>query len=44
MICPNCGSNNKEDSKFCANCGKEIPLEGKDTTSNKYKHDIITLK
>jgi len=32
-ICNNCGTSNKETSKFCANCGAEIKIE-ENTTSN----------
>ncbi len=35
MVCKNCNCNNKENSKFCSNCG--MPLEGQIT----YKKDTI---
>lgn len=34
MFCPNCGSNNTEDAKFCTGCGAPLSNEVKEENAN----------
>lgn len=34
MFCPHCGTQNPKDAKFCASCGKPLPLESTTGTTS----------
>ena len=45
MICNNCGKNNKENAKFCANCGSILVKKKPSNKKNnkKYQLSIIAI-
>lgn len=43
MYCEECGAKNKENSKFCENCGHEIKIESKEK-NNEMKKNAETVK
>lgn len=45
-ICPNCGTNNKSDSNFCGNCGKQliqnnVVVNGQDNIQHNKNNDYM---
>ena len=43
MKCIKCGTENKEDAKYCVNCGEELNKENKTLTNNKPNKKTIYL-
>jgi hypothetical protein len=42
--CPNCGANNNSNSKYCSQCGHEIPAFEYKIPDNPVENQLVTIK
>ncbi|MCS7192094.1 MAG: zinc ribbon domain-containing protein, partial [Armatimonadetes bacterium] len=44
MICPNCNSENREEARFCAHCGKQLTEEVETEEQSEIEREIAELQ